>query len=613
MASNLKALADVLSPKVAKELRTGSYDKALPITIQDFELAAVLPVIFYMFRFGQRRGKGQFLKTFSPQANTPQERRRDTTIERVASALAKGHDLAGFDSDLTQAILGDLLLCFGLENVNHQLGQDKQIQRAFPTHYLTSWIDLPDYAANLRGVPEMLVAILVNQKKGDHIEQSNEGWFKFGPPYNGNPLLRAFAEGVYLDGQVADRRSDRFDESNESVGLDQLLMIKLAQLLRAAPDKATGRQAERIPNQRPIAALSARHFSEDIRRFLRSYASELPRLVLVDMLEACMAVGLTTILTSTVNILFRWLETGHVQPRQTQRPVELFVDCSTGVKDDLRLLSEHSLDDLTRQLERVPATLTTLRLLDYHARQEGAIKALEIKTCPHAAEWFDLLGALLHKQQPHSVALGNVKIVELANFVHRLVDRQCGELASELEAHRADIADLLLDRAGEPNPMRRFAAGLSEMRGPAERRHLMGAVDSIVRANRPNGLAQKRRTTRGSGLDGATRRTRDVRSLVFSDAVLEYLVHVQLLPAGNRPGTRSLSMKEFLDALKDRYGFCVDAAPNGLSVSNDLLQLNRRTLERRLRDLGLLVGVNDAESMKRLRPRFEPKGGVEDG
>jgi hypothetical protein len=28
-------------------------------------------------------------------------------------------------------------------------------------------------------------------------------------------------------------------------------------------------------------------------------------------------------------------------------------------------------------------------------------------------------------------------------------------------------------------------------------------------------------------------------------------------------------------------------------------------LERRLRDLGLLVGVNDAESMKQLCPRFE--------
>ena len=43
-----------------------------------------------------------------------------------------------------------------------------------------------------------------------------------------------------------------------------------------------------------------------------------------------------------------------------------------------------------------------------------------------------------------------------------------------------------------------------------------------------------------------------------------------------------------------------------MTISNDLLQLNRAILERRLRDLGLLIGVNDAEAMKHLMPRFRP-------
>jgi hypothetical protein len=50
-----------------------------------------------------------------------------------------------------------------------------------------------------------------------------------------------------------------------------------------------------------------------------------------------------------------------------------------------------------------------------------------------------------------------------------------------------------------------------------------------------------------------------------------------------------------------------------MSISNSLLQANRTMLERRLRDLGLLVGVNDAEAMKRLRPRFEPTMEEQDG
>jgi hypothetical protein len=70
-------------------------------------------------------------------------------------------------------------------------------------------------------------------------------------------------------------------------------------------------------------------------------------------------------------------------------------------------------------------------------------------------------------------------------------------------------------------------------------------------------------------------------------------------------GTRPLSFKEFIEILRERYGFYVDTAPPGMMISNELLQRNRTILERRLRDLGLLVGVNDAEAMKRLRPRFE--------
>ena len=88
--------------------------------------------------------------------------------------------------------------------------------------------------------------------------------------------------------------------------------------------------------------------------------------------------------------------------------------------------------------------------------------------------------------------------------------------------------------------------------------------------------------------------------------MIEYLVHLHLLRGGNKPDVRRLSFGEFIDALRDRYGFCIDVAPLGMSISNELLQRNRTMLERRLRDLGLLAGVNDAEAMKRLRPRFMP-------
>ena len=83
-------------------------------------------------------------------------------------------------------------------------------------------------------------------------------------------------------------------------------------------------------------------------------------------------------------------------------------------------------------------------------------------------------------------------------------------------------------------------------------------------------------------------------------------MHLLVLRTGKKRGYRPLSFKDFIRRLYERYGLCVDVAPPGMEISNDLLQENRAVLERRLRDLGLLVGVNDAEAMKHLSPRFAP-------
>ena len=65
------------------------------------------------------------------------------TIESVAERLAASPGFSGFDGAVEHAILGDLLLGFSLENIRHDLGRNKQLQRVAPAHYMASWIDLP--------------------------------------------------------------------------------------------------------------------------------------------------------------------------------------------------------------------------------------------------------------------------------------------------------------------------------------------------------------------------------------------------------------------------------------------------------------------------------------
>jgi len=180
------------------------------------------------------------------------------------------------------------------------------------------------------------------------------------------------------------------------------------------------------------------------------------------------------------------------------------------------------------------------------------------------------------------------------------------QLAEKLEEDYPECAQMLRNAQSQPNPVWRLAESLTSLQG---RKNTQGNVislfDSASLTGRPNGLALKRAVFRNASSTGVRKRS-EIRSLVFTDSVLDYLVHLHVLPSGNRNGVRTLSFKEFLHRIHERYGFCVDACPPGMTISNSLLQANRTMLEGRLRDLGLLVGVNDAEAMKRLRPRFEP-------
>ena len=600
-----KVAESVLSARMTNEIWSGNYVKVLPISLLGFDLSAVLPAVFYMFRFGHRRGRGRFVDTFGPSEGTKKQRRNSTTAHAVASTLATdiADRIVGFDSDVEKAILADLLLCYCLENRGYELGRSKPVQRVAPAHYLAAWVDLPDNLANLRFVPETIVAVLADQKNTMQVKQTKGNkrtWFPVvGEPEDdifaggrGNVLLKAVGQGMRRASNVGDLAGDRFDEG-VPVGIDQLLTVHIARALKEAPASQRGKGSGAIPNRRPIATGVSRAFSEDIRKFVREYAPIVPRQTFLETMESCMAVGLTSIVAGVVEVVLRWADTGDATDRS---PAFRFVDSSAGRDWKLRSLAEQSMDDHLRRMERFPVVLMGLRLLDYSARNNGAVKKRmkrgDLPCNPVATEWIDFLGSVLHD-----------RCNEAEEILQRL-KINADDLASATEGGYDSVALELKDDEAQPNPVWRLAEALTSLQGPKLRTDMHTMVDSALHIDRPNGLATKRRTTRGvKGNQGP--RTRVVRSLVFTDTVLEYLVHRHVLPSGSGRKPRRLSFSTFIDILRDRYGLCVDTAPPGMTISNDLLQANRDCLERRLRDLGLLDGVNDAEAMKRMRPRFK--------
>ena len=594
---------DVLSPARARELWTANYLPALPFTPQSFEIGALLPAMLYMARWGHRRGKGAFRETFG---KAKDHKPQPPTTQDVAAGLLRKHPqgFVGFEDETGAAQLADLLLSYCLENKGHEEGHESPVQRIFATHYMSSHVDLPDSAAHLRGVPELLTALLAWSSQGEHIEPGNKrmGRFLVGDGFKSNPLLMLFARFMSVRGPlVTNLGSDNFDEATANdLGIDEFLAVRIAQACGRAPDKARGvGETDRIPNRWPIADAAAKNLRKDLMTFIAVYGPQMPRQAFLPMLEAGIALGLTNILLSTTHCLFEWERSGNVRREKDegQAPWPLFVDASLGQDKALRGVSESVMSECAARYERVPVILMQMRLLDERARVDQRLRAEIPSPFPDARPRLDLLGALRHQRHDRATSI-----------LERL-DEDCQRLAAALtEAEEApETVETLRVTGG--GSVQCLAQALVELIGDKQQGGFFRSLlESTLMTDRPNGLAIKRRVQRSE--DGR-RKSVDLRAIVLTNPLLDFLVHRHLRNDGKGQSEQVLSLKKFLEILRLRYGLFVDREPPGTSVPQDLLRANKLWLERRLRDLGLLVGVNDAESMKQLRPRFEVSAQVE--
>lgn len=576
---------EVFTSPLAELIWTANTLVVLPLTPQNFAVGSVLPAALYMCRRGCRRGRGRFQQTFS------MAERMRANVWSVAGKLSQDTaSFANFGSEVEKDILGDLLLCDALENKGHSEGHQEEVQRAFPVHFLSSWLDLPPAVANLRFVPEMLVCLLANQAHGLKIEPGiGNGPFPVGLSPEENLLFKIFARGVVFGENSADLRADNFDEQ-APVSLEELLMIRLAQACNEAPEtlRAIGGAVTHIPNSWPVSQRATIAFREDLTAFLENYGSTIPRRSVTPMLESLMGVGLLSIYLESCSIAVAWDSSGKVTPVDLQVPMPVFADASNGSDYHLRDLSEQSFEGIVSLLDQAAASLMAIRILDAKGRFDRILRS-SMPQGPDTSNWLNVLGAVRRGQHARSDAVLNDLFEKAEALLSRLAT----------EGIEPEAIDILRAPTAASDPVRALADSLCTMMGDKLLRSKpLMFVDSCLMLNEPHGLGRKRRVSRSFA--GRKRKKMDVRSVILSNTVLETLVHLHLV---GRKGV--LSFAEFLRILRQRYGIWVDECPPGVAASREDLFNNRAMLERRLRDLGLLVGVNDAEFMKHLRPRFE--------
>ena len=554
MASDARRLVEsVLTGHMTSQVWTSAYTPVFPFVPQQFAVGALLPMVLYLFRWGHRRGRGRFATVFRSEGGAP-------TIHSVVEKLSEQATTSGVDTTIAKTILGDMLLTAALENKLRREGHSEQVQRCFPNHYLSSWIDLPAATANLRGVPEMITALMSGQSDGDKIEPfANNGRYRVGARVQDHELLRAFGPGVVTVGVPSDLRSDKFDETFP-LALDQLVMVRLALLCGEAPSKATGKgEPGPIPNQRPIAIKAAKDFQEDLLVFFDCYGRRnvTPRAALLAMLESAFSVGLTSIILSTVSIMMRWSDSGTIDNDRSESGFPIFIDCSNSTDLELRDYSEQSNGLVRQAMGRLPAILMYARLLDFYVRNESDIPRTSLpSTSPDATNWLKLLGNLLNGS--HDEARDAEKFFRSKS--RALID------AAEADPSTDFKIDALASENDSGMYGRRLAEALSsafEQSGGGDK--LSATFSSALMVDENNGLSRRRKVSFRQTPAGQ-RRTADAISFVLTNTVVEYMVHRHLRSSGKGRRERSLSYPEFLDILRSRHGFFVDQCPPNMQI-----------------------------------------------
>lgn len=577
---------DALGRDMTELLWTGNTLQVYPATLQGFSIGSLLPAMMYMFRRGHRRGRGRFAEVFS--FNHTKIR---PNIFCVSARLSQSNRFEGFSTEEAKDILGDLLLCDALENKGGEEGHSADVLRAFPVHYAASWLDLPSPISNLRFVPEMIVSLLSNQPHVLTVRMSDAGEFSVGMRPEKNPLLRVFDRGVVYGNNVAALAGDGADRISEvaEFSVEEWLMVQLAQTCGQAPERLRRTQGDdSISANQPLARRPSRIFREDMSCLLCSFGSKIPRRGLTPMLECLIGLGLWNTFLGSLSAIVHWERNFELPDLDECPSFFMFADASSGTEPGLREIAEASGFELTRLINEATVALAVVRVMDAAARNNRRLRD-NVPDVRHLAEWLTTLGKVRRGEHTASDSLRDSLSEKNELLLRNLNEQEASE----------EACSVLKSPTADADPARALAEALVlSMGSKLLQTNYFTFIDSAGMTSEPHGLLKKRRLSRR--LESGKKQRMDVRSLVLSNTLLDTLVHTMLAKRQGR-----VSFADFLQLLKSDYGILVDEVPAGIDAEREDLLCNRDILEKRLRDLGLLTGVNDAESMKRLRVRYQ--------
>lgn len=320
---------------------------------------------------------------------------------------------------------------------------------------------------------------------------------------------------------------------------------------------------------KPILKDQAELYCDDVRRLL-VYKREIPRNVLIDYLKTITSFHLSLYIQKLIYVLPKIVAEGKVEIKDDWNIVLDSTD------DFESKISKVAIEDAERMYnsiyDYIKATFQINAILKKENLEKNNSKNLDraLEVLKNPTTDFDLYFQILW------------------NNIQSSLDEEDKELLKSMVKYETTYFDKYIEL-------------LIKIRGPYQYKYHLQFIDNLSQKNNERGFIAQGRSKKHP------------RRFVLGTRLLEALVQIQVL---HREGdgfiTKSLSIEELTEKIKERYGLII----NGLSESRfedaDLnthlaFKENVEAFKQKLRQIGFYNDLSDAYILQKIRPRYELK------
>jgi hypothetical protein len=375
-----------------------------------------------------------------------------------------------------------------------------------------------------------------------------------------NPTVREDLKSFLMEGW--DQTTSKIN-SNNHLDVDSLGLLHIIKNVKPGFLESSSS----LNQIQPLLPEQAELYCDDVRRLL-VYKRLIPRNVLIDYLKTITSFHLSIYIQKLIHTLPRMVEEGNNKVRADW---DIVVDATDDFESKIARISAEDAETLSNTVyDYIKATFQI----------NAALRRLKLDKT-HSDN--------LHK----ALKLLNQKPQDFEIYFETQWDNLYGSLDEEDK-------DLISDMVKyEDTYFDRYIELILKARGNYQFRYHMQLIDNLSQKNNERGFMAQGRSKKNP------------RRFVMGTRLLETLVQILVLESdGSHFETRTLSIEELIQNIRDRYGLIINGLSEDRFNDADLnthlaFKENVDAFKLKLRQIGFYNDLSDAYILQRIRPRYE--------